>query len=114
MRRVTYAGDSFLTADAAANALVALAAALSHNNTSEAVTLPIIDAAGQLAEVYLLIGPSSELISMPEASPYAEPDVAAAIEALKKRTASMDASAVPAEAHPMDPPPYGSEIGDEL
>ncbi|MBC7518660.1 MAG: hypothetical protein H7248_07240 [Microbacteriaceae bacterium] len=114
MRRVTYAGDSFLTADSAANALVAFAAALAHNNASEAVSLPIIDSSGQLAEVYLLIGPSSELISMPEASPYADPDVTATLKTLRLRTASMDASALPAEAHPMDPPPYGSQIGDEL
>lgn len=114
MRRVTYSGDSFLTADSAANALVALAAALSHNNASEAVTLPIIDSLGQLAEVHLLIGPSSELISMPESSQFSDPDVSAAVAQMQSRTASMDASALPSEAHPLDPPPYGSEIGDDL
>ena len=114
MRRVTYSGDSFLTADAAANALVALAASLSHNNASEAVALPIIDSSGQLAEVYLLIGPASELISMPEASPFADPDVSAAVAQMQSRTASMDASALPGQAHPLDPPPYGSEMGEDL
>jgi hypothetical protein len=114
MKKVTYSGDSFVTTDAAAAALVDFAAALAHHKASESVILPVVDARGNLAEVRLLVGPSSELICVPEDSPFDEPDVAAAVADLEARTVAMEADARPATAQPYASVPPGLDIADQL
>lgn len=65
MRRIRYAGGSFLTGDAEADALMRYAAALA--NVDRAATLTVIgrSEAGDVAEFVLLVGPASQVIVEP-------------------------------------------------
>ncbi|MEO7005508.1 MAG: hypothetical protein ABI275_06025 [Terrimesophilobacter sp.] len=70
MKRVTYAGLSFLVADGVADALIDLAAALPR---AEIVEVPVLDSSGITQYARLVIGPGSYMIAIPEKSSYPEP-----------------------------------------
>jgi hypothetical protein len=61
MKRVTYAGETFLTTDPVANALVDYAAALGRSGKAEVVELPALDDNGEPHQVRLVIGPASQM-----------------------------------------------------
>jgi len=63
MKRIYYAGGSFLTGDSIADAVVAYADALAHNEGSDVVNFPIVHEDGTPGEVSVLIGPASQLAS---------------------------------------------------
>jgi hypothetical protein len=65
MRKITYASESFVTSDEVADALVIFTTALAQSGTSDAVSLPVIDGDGRPAVVDLVVGPASEMISVP-------------------------------------------------
>ena len=65
MRKITYASESFVTSDQVAEALVMFATALAQSGTSDAVSVPVIDSEGKPAVVDLVVGPASEMISVP-------------------------------------------------
>ena len=75
MRRISYSGASFLTADALADTLFQLVTALSISQTTETLNLPAINVTGKTIIVTLIVGPGSELISVPEDSLWDEPDI---------------------------------------
>jgi hypothetical protein len=91
MKRVTYAGESFLTADAVADALVDLTAALGRAADSEVVEMPAVDGEGVARPVRLVIGPASQLVAVPEESAFEEPDGDAVVAELEARTRAMRA-----------------------
>lgn len=64
MKRVTYAGTSFVTGTDIADSLLALVAALGVNSETAAVHVPAIDDNDQITSVDLVIGPSSEVVAM--------------------------------------------------
>jgi hypothetical protein len=82
VKRVSYAGLTFLTADGVADALVDLAAALPR---AEIVEVPALDDAGATQTARLVIGPNSHMIAIPTKSPYPEPDLGDAAERLRQR-----------------------------
>jgi hypothetical protein len=82
VKRVSYAGLSFLTADGVADALVDLAAALPR---AEIVEVPVLDSSGVTQYARLVIGPSSHMIAIPEKSAFPEPDHGDAAEKLRQR-----------------------------
>lgn len=89
MKRVSYAGATFLTADSTADALVHLTAALGRAQHSQVVELPIVDDRGRQQIVLLVVGPASQLIASPEHSNHPEPDSAAIVAELQARTRAM-------------------------
>lgn len=65
MRRLHYAGGSLLTADRTCKALLRYARALAENQTSDVVSVPVIQEGGGLALAHFLIGPASQMYSTP-------------------------------------------------
>lgn len=89
MKRISYAGESFLTADTTADALVHLTAALGRAQNAQVVELPTIDSEGIERVVLLVIGPASQLIAIPEKSAFEDPEDTAIVAELEARTRAM-------------------------
>jgi hypothetical protein len=86
MKRVSYAGESFLTADDTADALIQLTAALGRAQNAQVVELPTVDQSGEVQIVLLVVGPASQLVAIPEESPFPEPESTAVVADLEART----------------------------
>lgn len=65
MQRLHYTGDTILMADDTAAALLEYASALAEANTSDVVRVPVVDETGAETTAELLIGPASQLYTMP-------------------------------------------------
>jgi hypothetical protein len=72
MKLIHYAGDTLLTGDAIADALVDYAAALAREETSTAVMIPVRVDGGGVDQVSVLLGPASQIVAAPEHSEYDE------------------------------------------
>jgi hypothetical protein len=92
MKRVSYAGETFLTADDTADALMHLTAALGRAQNAQVVELPTVDARGRHQIVVLVVGPASQLVATPEESIYEEPESSAIVAELEARTQAMRAN----------------------
>jgi hypothetical protein len=89
MKRVSYCGESFLTTDGAADALLALVVAFPGGHNSELLELPALNSDGDEMVVQLLVGPGSELVSVPEASTAGELDTHATVAYLIDRLRAL-------------------------
>ena len=69
MKQITYAGDSLLTSDAVASALIELTACLAKKGIAEAVSIPIIKN-GTTSDAELVIGVGNDVLAVP-----ADPDL---------------------------------------
>jgi hypothetical protein len=76
MRRVSYSGGSFVTTNEVAEALVSLITILANGHRTQTIEIPALNDDGHLIRVVLIVGPLSELISIPEHSPWPTPDLA--------------------------------------
>lgn len=92
MKRVSYAGESFLTSDTTADALVHLTAALGKAQNAQVVELPTLDQRGEVQVVLLVVGPSSQLVAVPEESRFQEPDSTEIVADLQARTRAIQAN----------------------
>jgi hypothetical protein len=72
MQRIHYSGVSLLTGDEIARGVVQYAQALAHAGGSAEIRLPVRLGDGGTASATLLIGPSSQLVTVDEASPFDE------------------------------------------
>lgn len=64
MRRVTYAGESFVTTDDVADALFDFIAALDRGSAGESIEIPALTTRGGIQSVRMLVWPGSELFSV--------------------------------------------------
>lgn len=92
MKRVSYCGESFLTTDQAADALLQLVAALDDHHDSELVELPAVQSDGKTVTVHMIVGPRSELVSIPEDGQGDEPDTTDAVVHLRDRARIVSAA----------------------
>ena len=76
MRRITFGGTSFLTADRIGDALVALLVILNVKNSSAVARIPVVLINGRIVTATLLLAPASPFLSIPEESPWPEPEAA--------------------------------------
>jgi hypothetical protein len=75
MRGITYAGETVLTTDAVAAALVDLTAALAKIGQAEAVSIPIVlESRADVGEAELVIGVGNDVLSVPVDWDGDEPD----------------------------------------
>ena len=65
MKRILYAGGSFLTGDRIADAVLDYAAELANAGKAAKVEVPALDLEQRPERVLLLIGPSSQLLAEP-------------------------------------------------
>jgi hypothetical protein len=63
MKRVMYAGGSFLTGDEIATVTLEMASALADATTAVQVDVPGLSESGELTEFSLLIGPASQMLT---------------------------------------------------
>lgn len=63
MRKVSYGGESFVTSDEAADALLDFAAAAALDEFAAVVQIPALSETGGTSTVKLILGPSSELLT---------------------------------------------------
>lgn len=94
MKRVAYGGESFLTSDDGAAALLDFAASAAMGGVAEVVTLPSVLTDGRVVSVSLVIGPSSELITSPIETSLAEPDTTEAAASLRARAFRLGATSI--------------------
>lgn len=89
MKKISYSGESFLTTDGAADALLELVVALPDGHDSELIKLPAVNSDGDEMVVHMVVGPHSELISVPNESSADEPDTIEAVAYLRGRVETM-------------------------
>jgi hypothetical protein len=89
MKRIAYCGESFLTTDGAADALLELVVAFPDGHASELFELPALNRDGDEMVVQVVVGPGSELVSMPEVSGMVEPDTLSTVAYLRGRTREL-------------------------
>jgi hypothetical protein len=89
MKRVAYCGQSFLTTDGAADALMRLAVALRAGDSSELVELPALSDHGDAVLVQLVVAPGSEFLTLPEKTLAEDPDTVDAVAFLHERTLAL-------------------------
>jgi hypothetical protein len=92
MRTVSYGGESFVTSDEAAAALLDFAAAAALSDFAAVVHVPALDESGATIMTDLVIGPSSELFVTPTTSDFSAPDTADAVADLKRQTTELGVS----------------------
>jgi hypothetical protein len=91
MKRIHYAGTSFVTGDAIARALIAFAHRLTEQNTSDVVEIPIARIDGSLDRIEILLAPGGMIF---ETEPTLTRDVVddGVVEDLRQRAARLLAS----------------------
>jgi hypothetical protein len=92
MRKIHYAGASVLTGDQTCKAVLRLARALAMKNQSDVIDFPIIEDGGALATAHFLIGPASEISSVPVAGACDEPNDEELIADFERRTRELQPS----------------------
>lgn len=85
MHRVWYANTDFLTDDRVADALTRYAEVLALVDSADVVRVPGIDRGGNAREVTVLIGPSSQILTMKTDDGHVELEVDAALADLDRR-----------------------------
>ena len=88
MRGITYAGETILTTDSVAEALVELTAALAKIGQAEAVTIPIVyEGRDHIGEAELVIGLGNDVLSVPVDWEGDEPDFSEYADGLRSHSA---------------------------
>jgi hypothetical protein len=88
MRCITYAGETVITTDDVAEALVELTAAIATLGAAEAVSIPIVfRESDEIGEAELVIGVGNDVLSVPVEWEGAEPDFSHAAHELKSHDA---------------------------
>jgi len=89
MKRISFCGGSFLTTDVVADALLKLVVAFPNGHDSELLKLPAVNNDGDEMVVQMVVGPGSELISVPEEFTSGEPDTLEAVAYLRSRVHTL-------------------------
>ena len=85
MRRIRYAGDSVVTGDAIATLVVKYSEALAKADTAASIDIPVRVGESGMGTATLLVGPASQLISVPEPDDTAEIEDEDVVAHLQKR-----------------------------
>lgn len=83
MRCVTYAGETVMTTDDVAAALVELTAAVAKEGQAEVVSIPIVTGDKKVAQAELVVGVGNDVLSAPMQWRDEEPDFSHAADELR-------------------------------
>ncbi|WP_060916202.1 hypothetical protein [Microbacterium oleivorans] len=84
MRCITYAGETVVTSDDVAEALITLTAAIAERGRADAITIPIVfEKNGEIGEASLVIGVGNDVLSVATDWEGPEPDFAFAAAQLR-------------------------------
>lgn len=86
MRQIHYAGSYVLSSDLICKALLRYSRALAENNLSDVVSLPVISENGSRGNAHFLVGPASQIFSVPVLNSSDEPFDAEVVRDLEERT----------------------------
>lgn len=92
MERIYYAGSSFLTGDAIAQALVNYARFLVAHRSTAAVDIPIRNSDGSKGRASFLLGPTTQLVSKSEWSSETEIEDATLVSRLRDQSSGLTLS----------------------
>jgi cytosine/adenosine deaminase-related metal-dependent hydrolase len=117
MKYVVYGENKVMTGDAIADAVIAYAAALGENGTTDIVAIPTCAADGQAIDVEVLLGPASQVMAEPAPDDELEPEDGTLIAEIERRTAEVGSTRFTAPASSYsgarrlhsDPPPGSDE-----
>lgn len=102
MRRLFYSSGSVLTGDVVCKAVLRYAQALADSGKADIIAIPIVTDGTISGHAHLLVGPSSQLFSMPAASDGEDPVDAAIVEDLEAKTRALQPSRPTAQPTPKD------------
>ena len=91
MMKLEYAGGEVLLSDEASHVLLKYAEALAILSSSDTVALPVVTVEGVPGTAEILIGPASQLLSLPVTMSY-EIDDADAIQLMRTKLAALQPS----------------------
>ncbi|WP_411720874.1 hypothetical protein [Mycetocola sp.] len=98
MRRLYYSSGSLLTGDEVCKAVLRYARALAETDDADIIAVPVLTDDGILGLAHLLVGPASQLFSMPAPSQGDDPFDADIIDKLNAMTRALQPSRPEAEA----------------
>ncbi|MFG6446386.1 hypothetical protein ACFXP7_13815 [Microbacterium sp. P06] len=105
MRRITYAGETIITSNEVAEALLKLTAAIANDGRAEAVTIPIVvETQGDDTTAELVIGVGNDVLSAPARWDGEELDFSAAAAALRANPSYPRGASTTAGPATMDDP----------
>jgi hypothetical protein len=104
MRRLYYSSGNFLLDDRVCKAVLRYARALAIADKSDLVSIPVVTDEGAPGNAFLLIGPASEIFSMPVGNDSADAYDAEAVHRLEKMTAALQGHVPAWEAEMTDIP----------
>lgn len=90
MRKLYYAGGAIIISDQVCKAVMRYARALSKAEAADLVILPAFTEENRLGIAHVLIGPASQLLSVPTEDIDLELDDARMVEILEARTKELD------------------------
>jgi len=85
MRRIYYSGGSVTVSDPMSSAVLRYARALSHARTADLVAVPSVSIGNRVGFAHFLLGPASQLLSVPAEDTGVALDDAHAVEVLESR-----------------------------
>lgn len=86
VRQIHYAGSNFLTGDRTCKALMRYARALTAASRSDIVQIPVVTMGGSRAYAHVLLGPGSQILSIPVPDSPDEPFDAEVVAKLEEAT----------------------------
>jgi hypothetical protein len=89
MRKIFYGGGAVLTGELTSKAVLRLSRALAVADKSDVIEFPMIVESGEIVTAHLIIGPSSEIASLPVAGSEAGLDDVEVIAELERRTREL-------------------------
>lgn len=93
MKRMSYAGGTFVTSDEVAEALVNFVSTVPRNRRNQVVVVPEFGPEGTSTPVTLVLGPASQLMSQHEVVSYAEPETQGVAEQVRAQARSHENTA---------------------
>lgn len=103
MKSIHYVGDTLVTGDAIADAIVHYAEALARKETSAAVDVPIRLPDGSIEQASLLLGPASQIVAVHDESGFEEIVDEELVARLRRASAALgDTRAVPEASNQSD------------
>jgi hypothetical protein len=102
MKKLDYAGGEVLVSDALSHALVEFSAHIARAGGSDNLRIPVLTLDGVRGDAEVVVGPASQLLSLPTDAPDVDLDDAQIVADILSRTAALR----PAKALPLtDPDP---------
>jgi hypothetical protein len=89
MKSIMYAHVELLTSDAIAVAVLHYSAALADSGLAETIEIPIVETDGSRSTALMLIGPASQIVAKGVVSDVDEPEDAAVVAELSRRTRAL-------------------------